>query len=193
MRPLSTREKFLLCVLLVVAVVSAYFALFYQPITLKMADLDTQIGETEDALLESQIKVSQQEKMVAELERLRAEEKNLISIAPYDNLQAVIIELNGILAQTNEYSLDFGTVDTSQVIVRRNIILNFTTGSYDSAKSVLRQLSDSRYRCLLSALSINQDWRGGQVHVSVNMTFFEYQENMPGEAATDDTGTSDVQ
>lgn len=178
MRPLSTREKFLLCVLLVVALVSAYLALFYQPTTTKMAELDEQIGQTEEQLLESQIKVSQLEKMRAELAEMRASGKNLISLARYDNLQSVIVELNGILSPTSDYSLNFGTVDTSEPIVRRNIALNFSANSYGQAKAVLRDLHNCRYRCLLSNISLRDGGgKGGKVQVSVTMTFFEYQDN----------------
>lgn len=176
MRPLSAREKFLLCVLLIVAVISAYLALFYRPVTAKMIEVDEQLGQTEDQLLESQIKVTKLEKMRSELEEINAGEGPLTSLARYDNLQSVIVELNGILSQTSQYSLDFGTVDTSQPIVRRNITLNFSAGSYEQAKSVLRELHDCKYRCLLSALTLNDRNRSGNVQVSVTMTFFEYQE-----------------
>lgn len=176
MRPLTAREKFLLGVLLVVAVVSAYLALFYQPMTTKLAELDEQLGQTEDQLLESQIKVNQLEKMRAELAEMGAGGKSMIGLARYDNLQAVIVELNGILSKTSEYSLDFGTVDTSQQIVRRNIALNFSAGSYEQAKAVLKELHDCKYRCLLSTLSLNDEDQSGKVQVSVTMTFFEYQE-----------------
>lgn len=176
MRPLSAREKFLLCVLLVVALVSAYLALFYGPVTTKMTEVDEQLGQTEDQLLESQIKVTRLEKMNKELEELNEGGGPLIGLARYDNLQSVIVELNGILSQTSQYSLDFGTVDTSQPIVRRNITLNFSAGSYEQAKTVLRELHDCKYRCLLSAFTINDQNRSGKVQVSVTMTFFEYQD-----------------
>ena len=45
------------------------------------------------------------------------------SIAPYDNLQPVMFELNAILQSTPEYSLSFGTVDTEEAIIRRQILL----------------------------------------------------------------------
>ncbi len=176
MRPLSAREKFLLGVLLVVTVVSAYMALFYGPINNKMAELDQQIGETEEQLLEAQVKAMRLEKMEAELAEMKSNGQPLVGLAPYDNLQPLIVELNGILSKTIQYTLDFGTVDASQQIVRRNISLNFSTGDYEQAKAVLKELHDCKYRCHLSGLNIREENRNGDVQVSVTMTFFEYQE-----------------
>ena len=99
-----------------------------------------------------------------------------MGLAPYDNLQAVMFELHGILDQTREYSLSFGTVDTEQAIVRRSISLTFTSGSYEEAKSVLQQLNDSAFRCMLSDVSISLGQTGeGLVSVSGTIVFFEYK------------------
>ncbi len=175
MRPLSAREKALLGLLLVVALFSGYLSFFYQPVTTELAEIDEQITEAEDQLVDSRVKAARLEKMRAELERIQSSSDIPMKMAPYDNLQSVMFELNGILIQTSEYSLDFGTVDTTEPIIRRHIALHFRTESYEQARAVLRQLHDSKYRCLLSTVSVSEDNISGGVEASVNMIFFEYQ------------------
>lgn len=175
MRRLTVREKALLCILLVVAIVSGYLALFYQPMTTKMAELEEEIAVVENECLEGQIKVAQMEQMQRELKEMYESGETAVEMPTYDNRQAVMMELNSILSRTSQYSLNFGTVETESVIVKRNIALNFRTRNYEEAKNVLRQLHDSQYRCLLTALSVSEDSSGGGVQTSVTMTFFEYQ------------------
>ena len=114
--------------------------------------------------------------MERELEALFADGAEPVAIADYDNLQPVMFELNGILQSTPEYSLSFGTVDTEETIVRRQILLSYTSGSYEAAKEVLQRLHDSAYRCMLDNVSISIGERDeGNVSVSASLVFFEYQ------------------
>ena len=113
--------------------------------------------------------------MERELEELFAGEGEPVRLADYDNLQPVMLELNTVLSETEDYSLSFGTVDTSRTIVRRSISLSFTSGSYEAARATLRQLCGSAYRCLLDSvdLSIGGE-NGGSVSVNGVLLFFEY-------------------
>lgn len=114
--------------------------------------------------------------MERELDEIFAADPNPVSIAPYDNLQPVMFELNAILQSTPEYSLSFGTVDTEEAIIRRQILLSYTSGSYEGAKAVLQQLHDSAYRCMLDDVSISMgEGDGGNVSVNASLVFFEYQ------------------
>ncbi len=114
--------------------------------------------------------------MERELKELFEKDPPPRSLAPYDNSQAVMLELHGILSAAEDYSLAFSTVEAEESIVRRSISLTFTSASYDGAKGILQQLHDSMYRCLLSELTINIG-SGSRSSVSVSSTivFFEYQ------------------
>ena len=128
----------------------------------------------EDRLAE--VRLEEKRRMERELEALFAQEEPPLGLAPYDNVQAVMFELNTILSQTQEYSLSFGTVDTEQSIVRRSISLNFTCGSYEDAKAVLQQLHDSDYRCMLDNIAVSMGQTASDlVTVSGTIVFFEYQ------------------
>jgi len=175
----------LLGLLGVILVVSGYFMLFYMPMT---SERDRCLGETEACRTEieaAQFRLEEKRRMERELEELFSREVPPLSIADYDNLQPVMFELNSILAPTQDYSLSFSTVDASQAIVRRSISLSFTAGSYAAARTVLQQLHDSAYRCMLDNVSLNLDQGdGGTVSVNGTIVFFEYQAQAPAQEQT---------
>jgi hypothetical protein len=175
-RNLTAREWILLGLLGVIALISGYVMLFYMPMT---ARRDAAREETELCRLQveaAQVRLEEKRRMERELEDLFAGEAEPVRLANYDNLQPVMLELNTVLSGTEDYSLSFGTVDTSQTIVRRSISLSFTSGSYEAARATLRQLCGSAYRCLLDSvdLSIGRE-SGGSVSVNGVLLFFEYQ------------------
>lgn len=175
-RQLSARELILIGMLLVLILVGGYVLLFYMPMNSELDRLAQEQASCEDQLQVAQVQLEDKHRMERELEEIFAANPNPLSIAPYDNLQPVMFELNGVLQSTPEYTLSFGTVDTEESIVRRRIQLTYTSGSYESAKQVLQQLHDSAYRCMLDDVSISigeQDESG--VSVNASLVFFEYQ------------------
>lgn len=175
-RKLTAREWILLGLLAVIALVSGYVMLFRMPMT---ARRDTALSETELCRVEieaAQIRAEEKRRMERELEALFADGAEPVAIADYDNLQPVMFELNTILSGAEDYSLSFGTVDTSQSIVRRSISLSFTSRSYESARDILGQLCSSAYRCLLDSVSISVGQSAeGNVSVDGVVLYFEYQ------------------
>lgn len=176
-RQLTARELILLGMLLVLVLVGGYVMLYYMPMTAELDRLEQEKLSCEDQLTVAQIQVEDKRRMERELEEIFAADPDPLSIPPYDNLQPVMFELNSILQSTPEYSLSFGTVNTEETIVRRQILLSYTSGSYEAAKRVLQQLHDSAYRCMLDNVSISIGERDeGNVSVSASLVFFEYQE-----------------
>lgn len=175
-RQLSARELILLGMLLVLVVVGGYVMLFYLPMNAELERLGQEKESCEEQLQAAQLQVEDKWRMERELDEIFAADLNPVSIAPYDNLQPVMFELNAILQSTPEYSLSFGTVDTEEAIIRRQILLSYTSGSYEGAKAVLQQLHDSAYRCMLDDVSISMgEGDGGNVSVNASLVFFEYQ------------------
>lgn len=175
-RKLTAREWMLLGVLFVLVVVVGYITLFYMPTTnardAALAETETCKQQTEAA----QIRLADKQRMERELDELFARNPNPLSLADYDNLQPVMMELNTVLAATRDYSLSFATVDTSQSVIRREISVNFTCDSYGAAKAVLQRLHDSLYRCMLNNISISMGRTGdGLASVSGSIVFFECQ------------------
>lgn len=175
-RKLTAREWILLGVLVVVALVSAYVSLFYLPTTARREAARQETQLCQDQMEAARLRLEDKRRMERELKELFDREADPLSLAPYDNLQPVMVELHGILAGAEDYSLSFGSVDAEEPIVRRSISLTFTSSSYEGAKAILQQLHDSMYRCLLSDITISIG-SGDQGSVSTNSTivFFEYQ------------------
>lgn len=177
-RKLTPREWILLGLLFCVAAASAYAAFFYMPVTTAR---DSAIAETEVCRTELEVvrvQVEDKERMERELKKIFEETESPLSLAPYDNLKQVMVELNAVLAGAADYSLSFGTVNTEEPIVRRSISLTFTAGSYQRAKDILRQLHDSAYRCMVNEVNvaIGQGGSSGNlVTVNAGLVYFEYQ------------------
>ncbi len=160
-RRLTGREKALLGILVILILVSGYYLWFYVPSQDRLASLESQILATQDAIDADIIKISKKQKMEQELEEIFENDPDPVSMAAYDNIQNVMLELNTILSQTDDYSLNFDTADTSQAdgIVRRRISLQFKCVGYEAAKNVLQELHDSSYRCMLDDLSLSETER----------------------------------
>ena len=175
-RKLSPREMMLLGVLAILVVVVGYITLFYMPTTQAR---DTALAETESTREQTEaalVRLAEKQRMERELEEIFAQNPDPLGLADYDNRQAVMVELNAILASTENYSLSFATVDATQSIIRREISISFTCGSYDAAKGVLQQLHDSAYRCMLDNVTISRgQGDNGSVSVSGSIVYFECQ------------------
>lgn len=175
-RQLTPREWMLLGVLLVIAAVSGYVLLFYMPMT---EARDNALAETEMCNIQleaAQLRLEEKHRMEQELEEIFAQDSHPLSLAQYDNLQPVMMELHMVLSAAEDYALSFGTVNAEDSIVRRSISLSFTTGSYEAAKGILQQLHDSAYRCMVDNVSLALGrGGGGSVTVNSSIVFFEYQ------------------
>ena len=175
-RKLTTREWLLLGVLGILVIVVAYIMLFYTPTTNARDAALTEAESVRQQTETAQVRLAEKQRMERELDELFARNPNPLSLADYDNLQPVMVELNSILASTQNYSLNFATVDSSKSLVRREISVSFTCDSYAIAKKILQNLHDSSYRCMLNNVSINLGQNSdGRTSVNGSIVFFECQ------------------
>ena len=176
---LSARESLMLVFLVVLVVGVVYYMGFYTPLQTELASIATQSSEMDTQITTAMAKVGKMDKMQAELDEIMARPKDEITeIAPYDNKEVVLNQLYGILGRTEDYSLSFTDPDVQKDgTVRRNISMNFHCESYTDAKEVIRDLTDSQWRCLVSNLSIacdEDDMMEYGVTVTATITFFEH-------------------
>ena len=209
-RRLTAREVTLLIILLVLLLFAAYYLLFYLPTQQKMDDLQGQIAETESIIEAEQARLARKQQMEAELAEVFEKDPDPVSMAPFDNSRNVMHQLNSILSAASDYSLNFSNASPGESgdFVRRDISMNFTCLSYKAARSILQQLHDSRYRCMLDCVSITERVSGGgtigpawlyddaqeegaeapeediEVDVTATIMFFEYVD--PGDAPSAD-------
>ena len=174
-RKLTPREWMLLGVLAVLVVVVGYITLFYVPTTeardAALAEAESVRQQTETA----RVRLAEKQRMEQELNELFERNPNPQALADYDNLQPIMVELNSILAPTQNYSLTFGSASASKNIVRREITISFSCSSYATARNVLQRLHDSTYRCMLNNLTISGRRDNGSASVSGSIVYFECQ------------------
>lgn len=174
-RQLTVRERALLVVLGIVAVIGAYLSWVYTPMVNERDRCNAEVLALQDQIDIMQMQVEKQEQMKRELDRIFEMDPDPLSLPDYDNAQPMMRKLHSVLASAPSYSLAFGSTDSSEAVVRRNVSMTFTAEDYASAKRILTQLNNSEYRCMLDSLNLNLDQRDGNVSVSGTIVFFEYQ------------------
>ena len=175
---LSPRETAMLIFLAVLLIGVAYYLGFYTPLQNDLASIASQSIEADTAITTSMAKVAKMNTMQEELDQILARPaEELTEIAPYDNKEVVLTQLYGILGRTQDYSLDFTDPEVQDDgTVRRNISMAFTCANYTAAKAVIKDLTDSQWRCLVSNLAISgeENMMTDPVKVTATITFFEH-------------------
>ena len=174
MRKLTIRERVLLVILALMALVCGYVFLFHLPLEERTAALNARISESQSLLEQTQVTAARQQQMESALEQLYSADPAPKEMPDYDNIQAVMVELNRILADSREYSLRFTSAEGEDRVLERQVTLPFTCADYAAAKGILQELHDSPLRCQLEDVSISQG-EDGAVQVTVSLVFFEYQ------------------
>lgn len=174
---LSPRDLVLVAFLSVLIIGVVYTSGFYRPLQEELAEVSQQALAVEEQLAGSAAKIASMDAMNAELDAIFADPHGEITeIAPYDNKEVVLNQLNGILRRSEEYTLHFVEPSIQENgTVRRNVIMHFRCGDYASAKAIIESLTESRWRCLVSNLSVSGsgDIMQGTVEVDATVTFFE--------------------
>ena len=176
---LTARESVMLAFLVVLLIGVSYYMGFYTPLQAELASIASQQADVETQITTAAGKVGKMNEMQAELDEiLKTPADQLTEIAPFDNKEVVLTQLNGILARTQEYNLDFVEPQVQDDgTVRRNVSMRFKCSSYEAAKAVIKDLTDSHWRCLVSNLSIagtDKNMMRDHVEVSATITFFEH-------------------
>lgn len=174
---LSGRDIFLVVILLALLAGLGYYMGFYTPLQNEIDSINSQIQNTDAQITAASGKIARMDVMQAELDEIFARPKNEISeIAPYDNKEVVLNQLNGILQASLEYNLNFATPTIQDDgTVRRNVSMTFRCADYASAKQIIKNLTESQWRCMVSnlALASEADIMDGEVSVNATITFFE--------------------
>ena len=182
---LSTRETVMLVLLAVMLLGLWYYMGFYTPLQEELSSLAVQSANLDNQIISANAKLQSMNKMQKELDEILARPENEITeIAPYDNKEVVLSELNGILYGT-DYSLNFAEPQIqSDGTVRRVVTMSFRCNNYKTAKNIITALAQNHWRCLVGNLSVSStdNVMSDEVQISVTITFFESTKlTAPGE------------
>lgn len=173
-KQLTTREKVLMCVLVVLLVICGYYYAFYTPVLQKIADYKDEMVYLEEQNLILDTQVNKMNQMKSELEAIQSGEMGSVKELPaYDNSQNVMNSLSFILQSASQYNVSFASVEEEDSTIRRNINLSYDCTSYDVAKTILTQIYESEYRSLIKDVHFSNG--DGSCHVTVELTYFEYK------------------
>ena len=147
-RELTKREKPLLLVLVVLVLVLGYCKLFLEPMA--------QLEQMQQAI--AAIKASGQER----------------ALPQYDNDQALMTELDKLMAATLQYEVDCTEGTTQEgYLVLRPVTLTYQTASYAQSRQIIDALSASANVNFLSNVDVQYDADKAQYKTVLHLIFFE--------------------
>lgn len=171
---ITSREKVLLVVLVILIIGSMWYMLFFTPTQEKKAQYEAELLELDDTVLMAEARVLHMRNMKTELEAILADTEREIKETPlYDNKRPLMESLNMILMNAKEYNISFSALTEEEKIVRREVALSYQCGTYDQVKEILQNIHDGKYPCIIKDVSVsyNQFYS-----ISATLTFFEYAE-----------------
>ncbi len=174
---LTGRDSVLIVFLLILVIGVAYYMLFYKPLQAELASISNQTADMDTQIMTAQSKISRMDAMQAEIDEILSRPEDEISeIAPYDNKEAVLNQLNAIMRASEQYNLSFSEpVIGGDGSVRRNVTMNFSCSDFTTAKNIIKNLQNCKWRCLVSNLSLSGTGSvmDGGISVNATVTFFE--------------------
>lgn len=169
------RETILLCIAAVLALGIFYYEAIEKNYQKALHQYDTTNMQSEMDLLD--VKEAKMRSMESYIEE--HSDANQGEVAVYNNLANEIDALANILQPTaSNVSIQWAEPYLTDTIVRRNADITCTVPSYVIAESVIDQIVNLQYKCIISSLSISSsdtmsvDTSTG-VSVSMTVTFFE--------------------
>lgn len=179
-RKFTVRETVLLLFMSILFLGIFYYLLVASPVNEEISKCSSQQVPVEDDISTELIKASRKKKMLDEMEQSAGEPQG--ELKPYNNLNDEMRELYQALEEAESYNISFSEARASGTIVRRDISIAFQAGSYEQVRTILRNMANSQFRCIvkdmdISASSGRGEARGmasaGAVSVSVMITYYE--------------------
>lgn len=174
----TTREKILLLILVIMLLGVAYYFAIQIPVSDRILTAQNAEATATDEMSVETVKATKMKKMQAVIDGADSNSSKA-EIPVYDNLEKVMLQLDAILGTTIDYSLTFDQISKGDSLVYRPINMSFTCPNYSAAKSVLANLNNCKYRCMLDNISVatttslSPDISNGEVMVSLTVTFIE--------------------
>lgn len=175
----STREKVMLAVLLVAAIIIGWRQFVYLPIQNQIDLVESQINATQDEILSRQGTAASLNEMNAHIEEYKAQGLTPVFLPQFDNTRQLMIYLNATLGSTIEYSINFDNPEKGEDgTVHRLGGITFSVPSYSAARSIINQISGGPYFCSIDAMSINDRSAAsgkstGNTEVRLDVTYYE--------------------
>ncbi|MGI6072133.1 MAG: hypothetical protein ACOX75_03855 [Lachnospiraceae bacterium] len=195
---ISTRELILIGILLILA---AYYFIVQGPIANQTQEYESRLMDINSDIEMAQLKARNKLKMKKAIDDIFKEYDGNPPVMPeYNNINRIIGELNEILGNTYDYNLTFTeeTADeTNPNIIRRPIVISFSTQYYNDAVSKIKMINKSENKYLIQNVSVSDSGAGrsgltnqfgyiidggtedSRYDIAMTMTSFEYKADPP--------------
>lgn len=192
----TLREKILILICIVLALGIFYYEIAWKGLANTISTYNTDNLSTELTL--AQTKAMQEANMKKAIEENQG--KNFGEVAVYNNLANEVSEMGNILnGRAQDISISWSEPTLTDTTVRRVASVSFEAGSYQTAKTLISDIANARYRSVISDVTISGDEdtlnTSSSISVSCTVTFFE---TINGAASTqglvvieDSTSTTD--
>ncbi len=157
MRSFTRREKVLLLLLAVMVLIGLYVLLVHNPVKNRLAELDEEKANLELDMQVATIRQEQYHKMKAELDEIFAMPRDQITVMPpYDNIEALTVQLNGIFLglEPNLLFQEPMRENEEEQVITRPIQFTFIAPSYEVARDIVEKLTHTGNRALMDSLSM---------------------------------------
>lgn len=172
---LSLKEIILVLVAVILALGIFYYEVILKNYNEAKSTYDTSILQDEYSILLA--KAQKQKTMQDYIDS--HDDKSLGTIATYNNQANEINALASVFSgKIDNVSISWNDPTLTDNIVRRNATISFKTNSYDLAKELIKNISELKYRCIITNLSMSDSntkslSSSSEISVSLNVTFFE--------------------
>ena len=186
---LTKTQKIVLLVVVFALIAGGYYVGFYLPVQRRIEAADT--AELDAQIQLEQMKAMQIRQMEEEIEENKA--SNAPMVPAYNHFKTETEELNRIFANAYDFTFQYSEPQVDGMQIRRAINLSFTAESFDKAVSMIHEVLEGPYRCLIEDLSIEDDEdeteemdiRNHPVSVTFQLTYFETRYDAESEEGLD--------
>lgn len=176
---LTKTQKIVLLVVVFAMIAGGYYAGFYLPVQRRIEAANT--AELDAQIQLEQMKAMQIRQMEEEIEENKASNEPMVPA--YNHFKTETEELNRIFANAYDFTFQYSEPQVDGMEIRRAMNISFTADSFDHAVSMLHEVVEGPYRCLIEDLSIQddkdleneelEDIRIHPVAVAFQLTYFE--------------------
>ena len=181
----TSREAAVILILVAVILGYFYYYVVYQNFETELAKYDTM--EVEDEIATEEAKAIRLAKMKEELE---AGDANPSILGVYNNQSEELSALADILeGNATNISMSWSDPQLNGTVVRRDVSISFTTGSFDDAGDLIKQIADCEYALLIVDMSMDENESVTEVEVEAPQTT-EAPADVEGEDVATETETA---
>ena len=180
----TRREKTLILVLAIILVAIAWYMLVFQRVTTEITQIDSEISSAQTEATLATAKVGEKNRMQAAIDGYKQQGVVAKPIPRFDNVTAVMTELNSVLSASDTYSLAFDEVKKNDAngFMMRGVRVNYSCGSREAAEDIISWLANGTFPCSIDSVSISDSSVGGTrtsgsgtsaVSATLHITYYE--------------------